>query len=261
MNFLGLFSQLQGKLLGKLPNIRNSPAAQGAKPFIPDLRLMVFIVDWTNVNLILSVFEEEKAACHFMSKGKGTATSDALDLLGIGAIDKAVISCLEQTEKIPVLLREARKKLGSKSQGVGIAFTVPLSAINSPILRIYKQDDGNKADDGMARSVDFPNALIISSINMGCSDEFMNTARKAGASGGTVLNARSFAHDGAVKFFGISVQEKREIIFILTSQEKKDPIMQALSEAHGLGSNSQGIMFSLPVEKTMSLSFQQELST
>jgi len=50
------------------------------------------------------------------------------------------------------------------------------------------------------------------------------------------------------------VQKERELIIMLTSEEKKDPIMQAAFEAHGLGSKAQGIIFSLPVERVMSLS-------
>jgi len=83
----------------------------------------------------------------------------------------------------------------------------------------------------------------------------MNTAREAGASGGTVLNARGQAHDGTVKFLGISVQEEKEIILILATREKKVAIMRAVSEAHGLNSKAQGIIYSLPVDNVLGLSF------
>ena len=96
--------------------------------------------------------------------------------------------------------------------------------------------------------------LIVAIVNKGYCDAFMNTAREAGASGGTVINVRGQAHEGVVKFFGLSVQKERELIIMLTNEEKKDPIMQAVFEAHGLGSKAQGIIFSLPVERVMSLS-------
>ena len=97
--------------------------------------------------------------------------------------------------------------------------------------------------------------LIVSIINHGFSDEFMNTARAAGATGGTVLHARGQAHEGAVKFFGISVQDEKEIILIITSKEKKATIMQAVSEAHGLNSEAHGIVFSVPVNDVNGLIF------
>jgi hypothetical protein len=63
-----------------------------------------------------------------------------------------------------------------------------------------------------------------------------------------VVNARGILHQGPVKFFGISVQDEKEIITILSSRERKAPIMQAVSQAFGISSEAGGIIFSLPVD-------------
>ena len=266
----GVFSKIFSKLPIKLPGTKPVPVAQAPRPETAALKLMFFIVDWHRANVVTNVFVEEKVRFHFITKGMGTASSEVLDLLGIGARDKAVMICLEQAVLVPVLLKEVRKKLKIDSPGAGIAFTVPLSAINDPILMVFKQSilknekifaepgpgDGKGAN--MASEVTqnvIRNDLIVSIVNQGYSDEFMNTAREAGASGGTVINARGQAHEGAVKFFGISVQDEKEIILILTNREKKVPIMQAVCEAHGLNSGAHGIVFSLPVEDIVGLSF------
>ena len=81
----------------------------------------------------------------------------------------------------------------------------------------------------------------------------MNTAHEAGASGGTVINARGQAHEGTVKFFGISVQDEKELILIMATREKRESIMRAVCEAHGLASKAQGIVFSLPVDNVTGL--------
>ncbi|MDR0456559.1 MAG: hypothetical protein LBH20_07760 [Treponema sp.] len=230
----------------------------------PSLKMMFFIVDWHRVNVVSDVFVEEKVRFHFINKGRGTANSDILDILGIGAGEKAIITCLEQVVGVPVLMKEVRKKLKVYGPGAGIAFTIPLSAINDPALLIFKQSihknekiaSGYPEGEGVNMANKFSHDLIISVVNQGYSDELMNTAREAGASGGTVLNARGQAHQGAVKFFGVSVQDEKEIILILTSREKKVSIMHAVSEAHGLNSKAQGIVFSLPVDDVLGLSFE-----
>jgi hypothetical protein len=266
------FSKLLSKLSNKLPGAQQIPAAPTVKPSLPELKLIFFIVDWHQANIVSNVFVEEKVRFHFISKGMGTANSDILDLLGIGSSEKAVIICLEQAVGIPVLMKETRKKLKSYGPGAGIAFTVPLSAINDPILLIFKQSihknekiaaeleqmapsGGYPKDKGESMANEYSHDLIVSVINQGYSSEFMNTARAAGASGGTVLNARGQAHEGAVKFFGVSVQDERELIIILTSREKKLSIMRAVCETYGLNSKAQGIVFSLPVDDVMGLSF------
>ena len=266
-----LLSRLFPRLSAKRASEQQAAAAEAGRRDVPAMKLLFFIVDWHRVQEITHVFEEEKVRFHFISKGRGTASSEVLDILGIGAGDKAVIFCLEQAVLVPVLFKEVRKKLGFYSPGAGIAFTVPFSAINDPVLLVFKQSihknekiaieqmqelSGmhNGAGGNMANEVSHD--LIVSIVNHGYSDELMNTAREAGASGGTVLNVRGQAHEGAIKFFGISVQDEKEMIIILSSREKKVTIMKAICEAHGLNSEAQGIVFSMPVENVMGLSFE-----
>jgi nitrogen regulatory protein PII len=240
----------------------SKPETEPVKPVsLPVIKLLFFIIDWSKTKVISSVFEEEKVRFHFISKGKGTASSEILDLLGIGASEKAVILCLEQDMMVPVLLREVRKKLGFHSPGAGIAFTVPLSGINTPILQVFKESilKNEKIaveNGGGTMASEIKNDLIIAIINQGYCDEFMTAAREAGATGGTVINARGLAHQGPVKFFGVSVQDEKEIIIILTKREKKTPIMQAVSQVYGIASKAEGIVFSLPVDQVMGLSFE-----
>ncbi|MDR0447361.1 MAG: P-II family nitrogen regulator [Treponema sp.] len=259
---------LFSKLFSRLPGLQQDPAAVKCQSELPVLKMIFFVVDWNQAHVVSDVLDEEKVRFHFVTRGKGTANSDILDLLGIGASEKAVVICIEQAVMTPILLKEVRKKLGFYSPGAGIAFTVPLSGINSPILWVFKQSihkndkisgefkNKDPTDKGETMADQFTHDLIISIINQGYSDEFMNTAREAGASGGTVLNARGQAHEGTVKFFGISVQDEKEIIIILTSREKKEPIMRTVCETHGLNSKAQGIVFSLPVDKVMGLGFE-----
>jgi hypothetical protein len=223
------------------------------------LKLVVFIIDWSKIHLLSQVFDHEHVRFHFISKGRGTASSEVLDLLGIGADDKAVVICLEQEILAPILLKEVRQKIGRHSPGVGIAFSIPLSGINTPILRVFKESilKNTKIIPGQEKPMktEINNDLIISIINQGYSEEFMRVAREAGATGGTVINARGLAHSGPVKFFGVSVQDEKEIVLVLSSREQKVPIMQAVSQACGITTEAGGIVFSLPVDQVMGMSF------
>jgi hypothetical protein len=220
---------------------------------VPILKCVIFIVDWTKARVVTDICEQEHVRFHFIVKGRGTASSDILDLLGIGGTEKAVILCLEQNIGAPHLIKEVTKKLGLHNPGAGIAFTLPLSGINMPILQVFKASiekifkiSLEPEAEKMSSETKFD--LIVSVVNQGYSDEFMTLAREAGATGGTVINARGIMHQGPVKFFGISVQDEKEIIAILSSREKKAPIMQAVSQAFGISSKAGGIIFSLPVD-------------
>jgi nitrogen regulatory protein PII len=256
------------KLPFKLPVFRSANRPPPRKT-VPCLKMFFFIVNWDKAETISRVFEEEHVRFHFISKGRGTASSEIHDLLGIGATDKALIVCVEQEVLVPVLLKEVRKRLGYHTPGAGIAFVIPLSGINTPLLRVFKEsvnknekinlnDEGETMPSGKKTAAVINNDLIIAVINHGYSEEFMNVAREAGASGGTVVHARGLTHEGPVKFFGIAVQEEKEIVLVLTSREKKLPIMEAVSRSCGITTKAEGLIFSLPVENVMGLNLDLE---
>jgi nitrogen regulatory protein PII len=228
----------------------------------PSLRLLFIIIDWDKARAVSHIFGERFV---FMGKGMGTASSEILDLLGIGSSEKAVLLCLEQKETALSLVDNLRSKLGASSAGAGITFTVPLSGINAPIVNILLEEKTDKgAEESKEKTemesknegIEIKNDLIISILNNGYSDEFMKVARDAGARGGTVINARGLSQQKVKRFLGISVQEEKEIIIILTDRNKKIPIMQAVSSEYGTTSKAEGVVFSLPVDQVMSLNQQ-----
>jgi nitrogen regulatory protein PII len=238
----------------------------------PRLKLLFLIIDWDRAKIVSDVFEKEHCRFVFMTKAMGTANSEILDLLGIGSTDKAVILCLENGTTTPQLIKAVRRKMGSRSTGAGIAFTIPLSGISASIMQVFLEasdtienekeepkmananpQNGLTNTDSPAGDIQIKNDLIITILNHGYSDDFMTTARKAGARGGTVISARGLSAQKVKKFLGISVQEEKEIIIILANKDQKVPIMQAVSGTFGTSSKAGGTIFSLPVDQVMSL--------
>ncbi|WP_313371010.1 P-II family nitrogen regulator [Sedimentibacter sp.] len=90
--------------------------------------------------------------------------------------------------------------------------------------------------------------LIITIVNRGFDDVVMDAARSAGATGGTVLNARGTGVHEAEKFFGISIQPEKDVILILAKRKDKKQIMHAIRNEAGLNKEGRGLSFSMPVE-------------
>ena len=82
----------------------------------------------------------------------------------------------------------------------------------------------------------------------------MEAAKKVGARGGTVMNARGTAGKEAEAFFGVAVQPEKEIVMILVPAKHKDKILNALYDEVGLNTAGQGIAFSLPVDSVVGIS-------
>ena len=95
--------------------------------------------------------------------------------------------------------------------------------------------------------------LLIVIGNRGYSEQIMDAAREAGATGGTVIHANGTGMKRAEKFFGISLSSERELILIVTATEKKNAIMQSVMKKAGLETDAKAIVFSLPVTDTAGL--------
>ncbi len=94
---------------------------------------------------------------------------------------------------------------------------------------------------------------ILCIVNAGFSDNVMDAAKSAGARGGTVLHARGSGGREAETFFGITVQEEKEIVMILVDAEIKADVLHTLYHAVGLNTPGQGIAFSLPVDEVVGI--------
>ena len=100
----------------------------------------------------------------------------------------------------------------------------------------------------------FEHQAIFCIVNSGYSESVMETAKKFGARGGTVLDARGTASKEAETFFGVTVEPEKEIVMILVPTKCKDKILEALYDEVGLSTAGQGIAFSLPVDGAVGLS-------
>ena len=63
--------------------------------------------------------------------------------------------------------------------------------------------------------------MILTIVDQGFSDDVMSAARSAGATGGTVFNSRRLSSQETMQFWGLRVQEEREIVAILAEAEQR----------------------------------------
>lgn len=103
------------------------------------------------------------------------------------------------------------------------------------------------------KEYDFQYELIVCIVNVGFSDAVMDAATKAGAKGGTVINARGTANKEAESLFKIKIQPEKEMVMIIVPSELRNDVLRAIYTAVGLNSPGQGIAFALPVDNVVGL--------
>ena len=95
--------------------------------------------------------------------------------------------------------------------------------------------------------------VIFAIVNAGFAEEAMDVARKQGARGGTILNARGVAREKEAAFFGITIHPEKEILMLVVENDMRDAILNALYKEMGMDKKAQGIVFSLPVSDVAGL--------
>ena len=222
---------------------------------IPVLKAFIVITQWKRQKKLLDLFHSEHVHLLYEFMAEGTASSDILDLLGLDLSEKIVAVCFAPDEKIEAIKDRIKEDLRLEGAGRGIAFEITISGLSRPSFNLISGEITEKIktmeENGENAMKDNSHELILSVINRGYSDELMHAAKTAGAVGGTVINARHAGIEETIKFYGISVQEEKEIVLIVTQKENKTAIMKEISKNCGLNTKAQGIVFSLPVDEVM----------
>ena len=190
--------------------------------------------------------------------GRGTASDDTLSMLGLEATEKSVMFSVVTPAVKDVLMRELVDTMRIDRPGSGIAVCLHLSSVGGRTALNYLISGKSDAQPDMSVKEeelmnDSPYQLIVAITNTGYTDTVMEAASAAGARGGTVIHARATDAENANKFFGMAISEEREMIFLVTSSDKRADIMKSIMEKAGAHTDAQTVTFSVPLDDTAGL--------
>jgi len=183
--------------------------------------------------------------------GRGTATRAHLAKHGLTMTEKAVLSTVADRETAASLFRQTKQKMYIDIPGNGIMVSIPMKSIGGTVA--LEQLTGKIPESSGKPEMAFDYELIYVILNEGHSDEIMDVARPAGATGGTVLSAKGTGIRQAVKLNNLSLADRKEIILIVARSDNKAAIMKAIIENAGTQTPAGAICFSLPVSQVAGL--------
>lgn len=215
-------------------------------------RILILVATRKLVNKAVDLWKAGDVPVQYLFHAQGTASSEVMDMLGLDGIDKKILACILPRAAADDMLKKLQKKLHLGMPNTGIAFTVEMSSGSGSIIRLMEGLQSEEKPKLLERNeremADNEYYMILAIVNQGFSEEVMNAARPAGASGGTVFHSRRIGNEEAMKFWKISVQQEREIVIILAQKEDKLSIMQSIGQRCGMKSEAQGVVLSLPVD-------------
>ena len=200
-------------------------------------------------------FKRHRVQTSYSINCNGTVHKKTLDLLGIERTEKTMLTTVTSADTLKDLLRSLTTEMQIDLPDRGVAVAIPLASIGGARqLEFFTNsqiDDLQKEENEM--NSDFE--LIVAICEKGFTNTVMDAARSAGAGGGTTIKARGTGAQAAEKFFGISLAEEKEIIFIVSDVNKKKNIMRAIMNDAGVSTDAHTLVFSLPVSATAGFRF------
>ncbi len=95
---------------------------------IKKLKLLITVVDRGKTEFYLDVLSQFEVNFQMATSGKGTATSEVVDMLGLN-IHKAVLFSVVREDLVDSMMKCLEEKFKTIRNGKGIAFAIPLSGV------------------------------------------------------------------------------------------------------------------------------------
>jgi nitrogen regulatory protein PII len=93
------------------------------------------------------------------------------------------------------------------------------------------------------------NILITFIVNHGDAYDIMETAREAGARGGTIVNAHGTGKESDVTFFGVSLMSEKEMLIIMAEKDLAKEILNAVKDLPVFKRPGGGIIYTSDVKQ------------
>ena len=99
--------------------------------------------------------------------------------------------------------------------------------------------------------------LIIALVEDNVTDVVMEAARRAGATGATILNqARGEGIEETRTFFGLTLETQRDVVLFLVEEHLSRHILETIAEVGQFGTKGRGIAFQVDVEDAVGVDHQ-----
>ena len=216
-----------------------------------ELYYVLTILDRNKRASLEKIYQALDLKANLTMMGRGTATQEHLSIRGLSPTEKAVMATVAGKEDMKKLMLQTKRKLFIDIPGNGVMAAIPIKSVGGAQVLAYLANNQPKNPDKPELKFDYELVYVI--LNEGHSDEVMDAARPAGATGGTVIAAKGTGIASAEKFRGLSLANEREVVLIVARSAAKGDIMRAIIEKTGIDTPAGAICFSLPVSQVAGL--------
>ena len=218
-------------------------------------KLFITITDKDKTNRVIRLFKRHNVTYSCSINGIGTASSSLLSYFGLEDIKKNVVLTVAPLMLEGKIMYDLHNKLEMYKPGNGICFSISITSASRYLSNMYRDLNGSE-DIKIMNEKEYE--LIILIVKEGYASQAMDSAKRVGAGGGTLINGIGLGSKEATKFLGITIEPEKDVVLILTPKEEKRKVMEEISREVGLSHEGRGILFSIPVDNVVGLSERLE---
>ena len=207
--------------------------------------LICCIVNMGDSSKLLKIASKYGARDAIISIGKGTVHNQILQFLQINETRKEIITMIVETETASAAIKGISKDMAFDKPHHGIGF----SCLISEFIGSNEIEKNKKVSEVKASMY---NAIYVI-VDKGRAEEVIEAAKKVGARGGTIINARHSGLHETQKLFSIEIEPEKEKALIITKAESKDDIVEAIKAQLKTYDSDEDIIFVLDVNEAYGL--------
>jgi len=177
--------------------------------------------------------------------GDGTVANNLLNILGITEIRKEIFITITDKKIENLIYEEMSNEFKLDKPNHGIAFSVPLKKC----LGIGQiKTESNLQKEGV-RDLE----AIFAIVDKGLSDDVLESAQRAGSTGGTIIHGRGTALEETERLFNITIEPEKEIVLIISNKDNTGKIVNKINENLDIEESNKGIIFVLDVSRSVGI--------
>ena len=212
-----------------------------------EIELFWVIVNYGMGSKILRAIKQRGITGGTVLIGKGTINCRYLEVFDLCETRREILLILAEKQLAQKVMVEIGLEFQFEKPNHGIAFSTSVENLFGSGSWCHQSVVSRQSE------VKTMHQIIVTIVEKGKADNVMDSATKAGARGGTVINARGSGLHEIQKLFFMEIEPEREIVLIITEAEKVEAITSAIRHDLDIDGPGLGLIFVQNVNQTIGL--------
>ena len=212
-----------------------------------EFELIYVIVNFGQGSKVLKYSKQNGILGGTIFLGIGTVNNKILEFLDIDDTRKEIVLMVAEKKVAYDALEALNTKFHLAKPNNGIAFS-------SSILNVFGTKSYNGIgirENGGVENTMYNSIFVV--VDKGKAEAVVDSAKKAGARGGTIINARGSGIHESSKLFLMDIEPEKELILILSENRLTEAIIDSVRKDLKMDEPGNGIIFVQEVSKTYGL--------